>query len=539
MKRIIYFGVILGLLFGGCSRGPEVDLVPDMPSTAPNYWCTWYWQNYLIRKGEPVTDPDPVKVYSNIAAREQMNEENIFGREGMAVVMLPRTRSDYYFLIDHGWADKHLKPNPFFTLVMDTADFPRYAGLAPRDRLLHMNEDIKALGWRGLGLWVRGSPPEPEIRRMVEWSKYAGIEYWKIDGGDTKDFLAERIKKEIYPSLVLEYVTGAGPLTPRWEEKGLSRYPSGYDPAQDPQRAARMLEILQHADVFRTYDAAPLLVTATTLQRVHDILSQTAGREEYGAYLNVQDDCNVAAALGLVVAAKRHPMKTPRWYKGKDYHLQIAGDRHVDRRLNEADRFVLWQRIAPPMPAGYGTYEASEKYLTDSIVFTESDTWYRPAYGKMVHQGAPAVMARNMPLPEVKISGLAPRVMAAKFPNGAVAVATEGRVTPEESWQHPRATVILKSVEEGKPIGIFGHYASLVLVFDRPLPENIRVYGQDLLADRAEEITRQAARDGNRLILPGALIDSLGTLAGDPGDISVPGMVVEVVAAEGPGMGRE
>jgi hypothetical protein len=519
--------VFLGL--GACMNGGGgISLVPDKPGRAPNYWCTWYWQNYLIRKGEPVTDPDPAAVFSNQAAREQMNEENIFGKDGMAVVMIPRTRGDFYFLIDHGWQDKRITAESFFSLVMDTLDFPRYAGLEPKDRLKRMNEDIKALGWRGLGIWVRGNPPEEEIRKFVEWSRYAGIEYWKIDGGDTQHYFAEQVKKEIYPELTLEQVTGAGPLTPWWNRPGLIEYPSGYNPEVDSARAAKALEIIQKTDVFRTYDAAPLLVSATTLQRVHDILSRTAGNPEYRALLNIQDDCTIAAALGLVVATKRHPMKTPRMYKGKDLHFQITGDRHVDRRLNEMDRFARWQRIAPPMPAGYGIYRASMDFLIDSILFDESDTWFQPTYGKMVRQGAPAVMARNIDLPRVECTGLKPYVMASRFPNRAVCIATEGRVTPQESWIHPRAGITLSGLETGKPIGIFGLYKSLTLIFKEELPADCKVWAQDLLAERATDITGQIRIEGNKLIISGKIIDRIGTSSGDPGDISVPGMVIRV-----------
>ena len=76
--------------------------------------------------------------------------------------------------------------------------------------------------WKGLGLWVRGNPPEEKIRKFVEWSKYAGVEYWKIDGGDIKYYYASKIKNEIYPNLTLEHITGTGPVNPKWDIPGLS-----------------------------------------------------------------------------------------------------------------------------------------------------------------------------------------------------------------------------------------------------------------------------------------------------------------------------
>lgn len=520
---------LLFVLFSCAPKDDVVNLIPDEVSSAPNYWCTWYWQNYLILKGQEVVNPDPATVYANAAARDELNEETVFGVDGMANVMLPKARSDYYFLIDHGWQDKHIEKQTFFTFIMDTLDFPRYAHLAPRDRIKQMNVDIKALGWKGLGLWVRGNPSEKEMRRFIEWNKYAGIEYWKIDGGDTKHFFATQIKNEIYPELVLEHVTGAGPLTPKWNESGRFIYPSAYDPELNAGKSKKALEVLQNTDVFRTYDAAPLLVSTTTMQRIHDILSLTAGKSKYRAMLNIQDDCNIAAALGLLVAVKRHPMKTPRMYQGKDYHLQIAGDRHVEKRLDEMDRLAMWQRIAPPMQAGYGTYNFSKNQLIDSILFQKSDTWLKASHGKMVRQSAPAIMARNISLPDVFSDGHAPYVLASKFPNGAVCIATEGRVMPGQSWLHPRADITLKELELDKPIGIFGHYKSLTLAFEETPPKNIKIYAQDLLAIQAIDITDEVIIDQNKLTISGDLIDAIGTSAGSPGDISVPGLVIRVL----------
>ena len=541
MKKITIAVLLACILFGCTEKEGIINLVPNEVSTAPNYWCTWYWQNYLINKGQEVKNPDPKRVYSNKAAREGMNEETIFGNDGMAKVILPKSRGDYFFLVDHGWQDKAIKENTFFTLMIDTLDFPKYNHLGPKEKIKEMNKGIKALGWRGLALWVRGTVTEEEMRKFVEWSKFAGIEYWKIDGGDTEHFYATKVKNEIYPGLTLEHITGSGgPLNNFWDIQGLNEYPSVYsnqktiDKKSEASihnkgfRIEKALNVIKNTDVFRTYDAVPLLVSTVTMQRVHDILENTAGKSEYRAVLNIQDDCNIAAALGLVVGVKRHPMNTPRMYNGIDYHLQIAGDRQVDKRLNEMDRFVRWQRIAPPMAAGYGSYKFSSEFHVDSIVFKKSDTWYTNSHGKMVRQGAPAIMARNIALPDVKSEGLTPYVMASKFPNGAVAIPTEGRLTPDNSWQQPKADITLKEAELNKPIGIFGQYKSLTLEFSRKL-NKIKIYGQDLMAENALNITKKVTIKGNKVIIPGDLIDSVGTMAGDEGDISAPGMVIKII----------
>ena len=547
-NRIIALMVILA--FCSCKHLDKaiaqetVNLVPMEAGAAPNYWCTWYWQNYLILKGQPVTNPDARAIYSNPAARDELTEKTIFGEQGMARVMLPKTRRDYYFLIDHGWQDKRIEKNTFFTGIMDTIDFPRYAHLTPKDRLKQMNEDIKELGWKGLGLWYRGRLTEEEMRVQIAWSKHAGIGYWKIDGGDTEHYYASKIKKEVYPQLVLEHITGAGPVNPKWDQPGLDYYPSVYSKKElvtqklqesttldgATKKVEASFNAIKNTDVFRTYDAAPLLVSTTTMQRIHDILVETAGKEEYTATLNIQDDCNVAAAMGTLVAVKRHPMKTPRMYQGKDFHLQMAGDRQVDKRLNEMDRLAVWQRIAPPMPAGYGSYLHSAHNLLDSIVFGVNDTWFKRAHGKMVRQSAPAIMSRNIALPDVRTDDIHPYVMASKFPNGAIAVATEGRVTPENSWIAPKAHVFLKEATIETPIGIFGNYTSLSVEFQEGLPESISIWAQDLLAIEAIDITEKVEINGDNIKIPGNLIEEIGTMGNDEGDISAPGLVLKVVS---------
>ena len=139
-------------------------------------------------------------------------------------------------------------------------------------------------------------------------------------------------------------------------------------------------------------------------------------------------------------------------------------------------------------------------------------------------------MSRNIALPEVSVNGLQPYVVASKFPNGAIAIATEGRVKPDQSWIHPKAAITLKGMEINKPIGIFGYYESLTLSFTQNLPGKMKIYAQDLLSERAIDISKRVAVDGNTIKFPGDLIQKIGTSASDKGDNSAPGMVVKIIA---------
>ena len=333
--------------------------------------------------------------------------------------------------------------------------------------------------------------------------------------------------------LVLEYVTGAGGnLNPQWD-KTLDAYPSVYDLGGSKQPL--MLQALRHSDTFRTYDATPLLMSTTTLRRTHDILKQTAGNAEYRAVLNVQDDCVTAIGLGVLVAAKRHPNLNERTYLGKDLHHQLSGKRRMQKRVNEVERLGCWARVAPAFPAGPGSYLAADRELIDRCEFTPWDTWAAATYGKMVSQSAPAIMARNMPLPKVEIDGEPPFVCAATYPNGALGIATEGRVRPDDHWFYPRAKVTVQVQDAARPIGIAGYYGELVLVFSGPLDGVTRVWAQDLLADSAQDIIHQVTIKGNTLTIPGELIDRIGTAAGDQDDISEPGMALQLAGNALPG----
>jgi hypothetical protein len=528
---LVFAGTILtSPIIAAAAQVDAPNLVPEKPATAANYWCTWYAQNYWQQRGGEITDFEAI---NNPNAREELSYMHLYDpQEGWANTYLPRGRSDYFFLVDHGWQTKDKTSRlpgstDFFSLQIDASDFPPYANKNPAESLRLFNEQIKGLGWRGLGLWTRGEISQDAARRMVEWSKQADIQYWKIDGGGIKNFYSYKIKEEIFPELTLEYICGAnGPLNPNWGDASRTEYPSPFAAGAALNDAA--LRIMRNCDVFRTYDVAPILVSTSTMRRIHDILEQTQNKPEFIARLNIQDDTQVAAAMGCLVACKRHPNYMERTLNGEDFHHQITGKRMIQHRMNEVERLGRWQRIAPAFPAGEGSYLSSDHDLVDHYVHTKLHTWYKPVYGKMVYQSAPAIMCRNMPLPTVEFAGEAPYVMASHFPNGPVCVATEGRVSPEDQWFEPRAKVTLQIKDAAQPIGVFGHYEELVLDFAGGLEGVTQVWAQDLLADQAIDIKGAVTISGRTLSIPGDLIDRIGTAENDEGDISLPGLVIRL-----------
>ena len=195
--RLLRLFLLIGMFAPFSTVRSAPNLVPEKSAEAANYWCTWYAQNYWQQRPGEITDFTQL---NNPNAREELSDHHLFNSEdGWAESYLPRGREDFFFLIDHGWQTKVPSERPiegsadFFSLQIDERDFPSIADLPPPVALRKFNERITALGWRGLGLWVRGQVTESAARTFVEWSREAGIEYWKIDGGDTEHFYSYQL----------------------------------------------------------------------------------------------------------------------------------------------------------------------------------------------------------------------------------------------------------------------------------------------------------------------------------------------------------
>jgi hypothetical protein len=153
--------------------------------------------------------------------------------------------------------------------------------------------------------------------------------------------------------------------------------------------------------------------------------------------------------------------------------------------------------------------------------------WAREAIGKTYQQGAPARVSRGLPLPEVVCEGEPPFVLAGRFPNGAIAVATQGRTLHGTNWFFPPADVTVQLGSSNGPIGIFGRYRSLTLQSAAPFGK-VHVFAQDLAGDRSEDITSKVKIKANKVELPGSLIEEIGLKAATKGDVSDPGLVLVI-----------
>ena len=485
-----------------------INLVPKGPSLHPNYWCTWAAQNYMYGQGQPALDPQLLEGTPGAKlAEEQLREATLFGSKGWLENFYTKVRSDLYVLMDEGWEE-----GGYATFIPDGNKFPSLHGTPP-EKLKQLNEAVQARGWRALALWCRDTPGGEADRELVRWSRQAGIRYWKIDGGD-KSFHVDQVRNQEQSPLVTEHVYPEGPLNGDWRKDG--RF--------GPQTwGLPRLEMLRQADVYRTYDTSTTLSVPTTIDRIAELLKASQGHAQLRALLNCEDEVYLAAALGCTMGIMRHPLRGLR--PSGDLDIAFAGPRETKRRMDEVVRAVRWQRIAAPYPVSVGYLKVDENVLTDSWFFKRGETWYTESINSLAKQGAPARLARNVDLPEVLNDGERPFLVAGGFPNGALAIAAQQRISNEKGWHTPLVDVTWKVGECHHPIGIFGQFRSLTLRATRPL-RAARVLAQDLATDHAIDITSRVRIADREITLPGEVIREIGLSGATPGDLSDPGLVV-------------
>jgi hypothetical protein len=492
------------------SKGAKKNLVPEKPSGAPNYWCTWAVQNYQFGQGARSISTKVLEGDSGAQlAHNVMSEETLLGTRGWAYRFHQRIRQDLFLLLDDGW-----ETGGTATFELDPVKFPGFKGTS-KDRLERLNQAIEGLGWRGAALWCRNTPGGAADFELENQCSAAGIRYWKIDIGD-RDFNLVRKRNEAGIPLTLEHVHGEMPVNGDWAQDGRFGL-QAWD--------SRRMEILRNTDVYRTYDVTSILSLPTTLDRAAEMLKTAAGHGEVRGLLNVEDEVYVAAVLGCTMGVMRHPQHGLR--PDGDPDLFFNGPRRAKQRMDEVVRAVRWQRIAQPFAAGIGSFKCSPVVLRDGWTFSPGETWQQELIGRTVWQAAPAVMARNIDLPEVSGGEEKPFVFAARFPNGAVALGIQERTQPSRGWYLPRCTVELNVGDASGPIGIFGECQRLTLEFSAAQTGK-RVLAQDLSASEAVDITALAQVKGNKINFDGEVLRRIGLSHGTPGDLSSPGMVVAI-----------
>jgi len=482
----------------------------------PNYYCTWRLMEWLPENcGE-----------EGYTVRDIMCDRFMFGEDGIAVKMHPESREDLYLLLDDGWdlrssqgntlpEEEWLKPY-LGCCQINEEKFPGY-GDTPQERLKTMAGKVKALGWRGLGIWIsptiaygeevigRGGEFIDFWKTRLEWSKYAGVAYWKVDWGDFdisdkhKKLLA-KAKDEIYPELLLENAFIRAPIN----NKGV----------ESPFSLAVHRHRLSYSDVLRIYDTTFPTSVPTTLSRVADLLKYPPEMED-GAqgYINAEDELYVCAALGLTMGIMRYDLggRDPACGPNASYGGtgMFPSTRPARKQNDEVIRSVNWQKRAPAFSIALGNSTISKELNSDRWKFTRDQTW-NDDYCKReyIEQSAPRVIARNVNLPEIKSGYSAeeyPYVMASRNPNGALSIATLGRVAVGRGYYDCPADICWNAGDLSGEIGIFGVYNSLEISFNRDLSGR-RILAADLKDEKFFDITDELVIKKNTVILNKELI---------------------------------
>ena len=471
------------LLVSCCAAGG--NLVPAVASTAPDYFCTWNVQGYACSYAGPGPQADTMLEASLFGSGPQQNWLSFY----------PRVRGDLTFLLDDaydfpvgGGHDDTRRGS----IELDAGRFPSYRG-TPAKRLAALSRDVRARGWRDLGLWICNSRPNVDElpigsddywAERLSWSQAAGIGSWKVDWGIGLP------DKPLWKFKLTPRARHAAPDV--WIEQG-GAGPTG--------------------DLYRTYDVGITVSIPETLKRIADYLATDDPRER--RIVNCEDEVYIGAALGCSYGVMRHPL-AGAMPDGRPDRIFPADFRDVKRRMDEVVRAVRWHRIAQPFPKG-------DAVRIDSRTLTDHKC-----------KPAPARIARGgLPLPEVTVpddGAEPPYVVCCRHPDGEIAIATIPRrliVGPRPALVFPRADVTLDAGRLDRPVAIFGDYATLTLRSDHDLTGR-RILAQDLAADACVDITAEVRRAGGDLSLPGDVIRRIGLAAASPGDVSDPGLVLVV-----------
>ncbi len=492
---------LAGIVGLGFTNGASPDnLVPDTPSKAPDYLCTWNLQGYVVS----YSGAEPT--------RAAMVEENLFGKGPYQrwADLFPSIRKDLYFVMDDSWdlpRNVNDGSNPYLgTTELNEERFPSFAG-TPSKRLARLVRRMKRLGWKGVGGWIcaQKCADDGGLSEEAYWSERlkaagkAGFAYWKVDWGrqDRND---------------------------DWRRM-LTCLGRAYAPALWIEHAMKN-EYVAFSDVFRTYDVENIIAQPVTINRIAALLPFKTQGDARGM-INCEDEPYIAVGLGCAIGIMRHPF-TGNLPDGRPDFVFPAVGHNYKACLDEVVRAVRWHRIAEPFAVG-GSYAVDTVKLTDMWELRENETWNGARrVGNIVRESAPARVSRGMPLPEVGDTGAdRPFVLATTYPNGAVAVAAIGRGIGRE-YVTKEVPVTVQCAEWGKPVGLFGCFKEVILDYPTAAPAFYTVLAQDLAGDTAVDITAQVRMDGRRLIVPGSVIRKVGLRDATAGDLSGPGMVLVV-----------
>lgn len=457
----------------------DKSFIPEKIIKCYDYFCTWQSQaDGAQKKHGDVRD-----------VRNTINSGFLFSEDGVLKNYFKNNRESVIVVLDDGWDVPYDASNYDFTdcsafgsFELNEDRFPQFTG-EPKERLKKLCDCIKGMGYGGVGVWVcanaagekegsclSGNEMREYWKTRTEWCDYAGVEYWKVDWGIYEHDLAFRkmlteIVHQYAPKVRIEHSVpqeawhfGAG------NEKIMKEYEG----------------VLPVSDYFRTYDVLAKLETAVTLYRITECVKALETVDARECILNVEDELEIAAALGCSAGIMRHPKWTPE------------RDKKIRAVLN-------WHKIAPPFPINATPIKLSEKKLTDTYSFENlpEDHWlYKVANGKTAEVVCPAIIARNTELPIISAKGEAPFVVCSLNPHSsAYAIGFLARTFGGTEKQELLCNAEIKLVDAKMPIGVFGRFARLTVRFEESI-SGASLYMQKLDTEEAFDITDCISSDG-------------------------------------------
>lgn len=506
--------------------------------TCRDYFCTWETQRALWT--------------ATTCERDNLNEELLFGPRGWARTLFPASRAGIHFVLDDGWDVPYGADSAgdglaaFGSLCPDAARFPSLKGTR-RERLSQLNDRLRELGWKSVGLWIaaqvdgetrkrpflRERVVESFKRRLAE-AQEAGIGYWKVDWGVHsaepwfRRTLSE-LAREYAPDVIVDHALGfdnalngvAHPYdVPGWQKGKMDLVGStgrmigvpGFESVR-----AKYTELMSFSDSFRTYDTLPPMVSATALERTVFEL-QCADATKSACTINVEDEPLIGAALGCGIGI----MRAAVWPDPK-----VPEPEPKQRRLKEIDRCLAWRAFSPVFGSDCGTpVRFSETTGREDWHYEPKSTWWSEVFGRDFFQVAPSVVSRGLALPRVRaLDGENPLVCASRNPlTGALAVASLPLLTKAKGRHTPRADVTLAArLAPTAPLAVFGRFESVTLGDGAPAA---RIVARDLAGGDETDITARCHRTAGALTLPGSLLAEIGTRTNGRGDCSSPGTIL-------------
>ena len=513
-----------------------MNLIPEQSGTTPNYWCTWGIQNSSLKSREDAENLVFTGDQGARSARENLNADVLFGENGWSS-QFDGIRGDLSLVLDDGWDVPygiHPQENlsSFGSVLPDLQRFPFCTG-TPEERLEKLNRMVQSRGWRDVGLWIApqvtgetrehpasGQEQEAFLRDRLRWTSEAGIRLWKVDWGiRCRDLQYRRriteIAKEINPEILIEHSVGLSPLNAAdsSQEDG-AQTGSGRFADMGDDLLQRISCLLSFSEMVRIYDLLYPLTIPTAIDRLAFYLSCSDG-----VLLNVEDELYLGAAAGCSFGIMR---------SGKGVEVDENGEiiRPRDRRLLEVFRAVRWQRIAPAWKSSYQEpVTLSKTILTDRWTYRPDSVWLKRVFNQKISQGAPAVLARNLPLPQVSSrTGDFPWTVVSRHPNGAVAIGFLPRISDGQGFYTPAAALSLPIPCEGIPIGVFGVFDTLSF----PVEDGAkRLIGQDLARSEAVDVSAFLRIHEGRAEISGEVVNVLNLPV--DGDFSDPGIVLKLI----------